>query len=248
VTATGRPMFRNTLARRGAWFAGLLLAMLAAGVAVRQYEAKPRFLHAPREEFVALFVAPPAANSAQTHHEVDQLLAIQMQRSAADVEAAQADRKTEVWQFAEALGLQPAQMRELHALADLADQVEDDVRPYVRAAKHRFLRLRPYEVDARIDPCIDDVRRDLSYPSGHATYGYVMAYLLADMAPERRVELMVRARDFARQRTVCGVHFPSDLEAGRRGAEWLANRFLQSAEYREAAAPATHELRAALGR
>jgi acid phosphatase (class A) len=241
-------MFRNTLARRGAWFAGLLLAMLAAGVAVRQYEAKPRFLHAPREEFVALFVAPPAANSAQTRHEVDQLLAVQKQRSAADVEAAQADRKTEVWQFAEALGLQPAQLRELPALADLADQVEDDVRPYVRAAKHRFLRLRPFEVDARIDPCIEDVRRDLSYPSGHATYGYVMAYLLADMVPERRAELMVRAREFARQRMVCGVHFPSDLEAGRIGAAWLAQRFLASPEYQAASIAARHEMRAAVAR
>jgi membrane-associated phospholipid phosphatase len=30
-------------------------------------------------------------------------------------------------------------------------------------------------------PCIYNVRGDLSYPSGHATFAYVMAYLLRDM-------------------------------------------------------------------
>ena len=74
----------------------------------------------------------------------------------------------------------------MDALNDLAEQVEDDVRPYVRAAKYRFLRLRPYEIEPRIQPCIDDVRGDLSYPSGHSTYGYVMALMLSDMVPERR--------------------------------------------------------------
>ena len=63
--------------------------------------------------------------------------------------------------------------------------MEDSIRRYVRAAKERFRRLRPYEIEPRIQPCIDDVRGDLSYPSGHAAYAYAMAYLLADMAPER---------------------------------------------------------------
>jgi acid phosphatase (class A) len=151
-----------------------------------------------------------------------------------------------VWQFAAALGLQPDEMRGLRELRSLAGQVEDDVRPYVRAAKRHFLRLRPYEVEPRLTPCIHDVRRDLSYPSGHATYGYVMAFLLAEMVPERRTQLMARAQEFAGQRVVCGVHFPSDIEAGRRGAEWLALRFLQDAHYRAAAASAARELRAAL--
>ncbi|HEU4781241.1 MAG TPA: phosphatase PAP2 family protein, partial [Steroidobacteraceae bacterium] len=85
-----------------------------------------------------------------------------------------------------------------------------------------------------------------SYPSGHATYGYVMAYLLADMVPERRQALITRAQEFARQRMVCGVHFPSDLEAGHQGASWLVQRFLASDAYRAAAKPAREELRAAL--
>jgi acid phosphatase (class A) len=91
------------------------------------------------------------------------------------------------------------------------------------------------------------VAGDLSYPSGHATYGYLMAYLLADMVPERRDQLIARAGVFASQRAVCGVHFPSDLEAGRKGAEWLAEQFRGSSDYRNAAAIAASDLRLALG-
>ena len=136
----------------------------------------------------------------------------------------------------------------MDALNRLAEQVEDDVRPYVRAAKHRFLRLRPYEIEPRITPCIGDVRGDLSYPSGHSTYGYVMAFLLSDMVPERRAQLMARAQQFAQQRAVCGVHFPSDLEAGRIGAEWLTQKFLASPDYQAASVEARRELRAAVVR
>jgi acid phosphatase (class A) len=232
--------------RRPAAIAVLALALLALIYAAWQHERDPRFLHAAVPEFVALFVPPPAANSSQTRRELDELLAIQQRRSAADVESARADRKTEVWQFATALGLQPDDMRRLRELSALAERVEDDVRPYVRAAKYRFLRLRPYGAEPRIKPCIDDVRGDLSYPSGHATYGYVIAYLLSDMVPEHRPQLMARAQEFARQRMVCGVHFPSDIAAGRLGAQWLAQRFLADAEYRAAAAPAARELRVAL--
>jgi acid phosphatase (class A) len=125
--------------------------------------------------------------------------------------------------------------------------VESDVRAYVRAPKERFRRRRPYEIESRLDPCIGDVQGDLSYPSGHATYGYVMAYLLSELVPERREALSKRADEFARQRMVCGVHFRSDLEAGRAGARALIGMLHESAEFRRDAVEAAEELRAALG-
>jgi acid phosphatase (class A) len=233
--------------RRTAWIAALVLGVLALIHLFRPHQGEPEYLRATESEFVTLFAKPPAADSAQTRAELDALLAMQQLRTPGEVDAARADRRTEVWQFAAALGLQPARLKSMRSLITLAERVEDDERPYVRAAKDLFRRLRPYEIEARLDPCIDDVRGDLSYPSGHATYGYLIAYLLIDMVPERRAQLWSRAQEFARQRMVCGVHFPSDLEAGRRGAEWLAQRFLQSDAYRAAAAGPTRELRAALG-
>ncbi len=45
---------------------------------------------------------------------------------------------------------------------------------------------------------------------------------------------------------VCGVHFASDIEAGRLGAVWLMKEFHSSPDYRADAAAAAAELQAAI--
>jgi acid phosphatase (class A) len=204
------------------------------------------YLSGETADFVAIFRPPPAQDSADTRRELDALLRMQETRTAAQVAAARADRKTEIQRFYGALGFPEGANPDLPLLRALADDVEDDTRPYVRAAKEKFRRLRPYEIEPRMKPCIDHVRGDLSYPSGHANYGYVMADLLREMVPEREHELIVRADEFAHQRMVCGVHFASDIEAGREGASRLVTMFNASAKYREDANAAMAELRAAL--
>ena len=78
------------------------------------------------------------------------------------------------------------------------------------------------------------VEREInSYTWPAAAYAWTAAYLLADMIPGRRSALLARAAEFSQQRSVCGVHYRSDLEAGRLAGEWLAHRFLQ--EFRAAA-------------
>jgi acid phosphatase (class A) len=224
--------------------AGALVAV-AGSVCWWTRQDQPHFLAMDRAVFVATFDAPPTSDSAGTRQELAQLLELQRTRSGADIAAARADRKTDVERFFGALGLQEPQAN-LPLVARLADRVEDDVRIYVRAAKRRFLRLRPYKIEPRLEPCLSNVRGDLSYPSGHATYGYAIAYLLSEMVPERRGRLLARADEFARQRMVCGVHFPSDLEAGRKGAAWLVQRLLADPEYAAEAREAARELRARL--
>jgi acid phosphatase (class A) len=225
----------------------LAFALSVAGVAHWWLQREQHtYLTGVTADFVALFAAPPAPDSTATRGELDELLELQRTRTAAEVAAARADRKTDVQRFYGALGFPEGANPQVPLLLALAARVEDDFRPYVRAAKDRFRRLRPYEIEPRLEPCIDDVRGDLSYPSGHATYGYVMAYLLRDMVPEREARLLARADEFARQRMVCGVHFRSDLEAGRIGARWLAFVFTTDPGYRNDANAATAELRAAL--
>jgi acid phosphatase (class A) len=38
--------------------------------------------------------------------------------------------------------------------------------------------------------------------------------ILARVAPERADRLMVRAEEYATSRLICGMHFPTDVEAG----------------------------------
>ena len=227
--------------------AAIALSLVIAG-SVHWWLQRDRhtYLTGETAEFVAIFAPPPARDSSATRSELDELLELQKTRTAAEVTAARADRKTEIRRFYSALGFPAGADPDLPLLRALAARVEDDTRPYVRAAKEKFRRLRPYEIEPRMDPCIDNVRGDLSYPSGHANYGYVMAYLLREMVPEREAQLIARADEFARQRMVCGVHFRTDIEAGRKGALWLIAAFNGDRTYRQDWNAAMAELRAAL--
>lgn len=230
-----------------------LLASLAAAIVVgaaigwlQHGNDGPHFLESTPAQFAAQFAPPPGPDAPATRLELDELLALQSTRTARQVEAARADRKTRIEKFYPALGF-AAEAPRLPALERLAERVEDDVRIYVRAAKDRSRRLRPYEIEPRLEPCIDNVRGDLSFPSGHSAYGWSMAYLLAGMVPERSAELQARAEEFARQRMVCGVHFRSDLEAGRIAARTLLNEMERNPGFQAEQAAARSEVRAALG-
>ncbi|MFD9900331.1 autotransporter domain-containing protein [Mesorhizobium sp. NPDC059025] len=54
-----------------------------------------------------------------------------------------------------------------------------------------------------------------SFPSGHSTYGYYQAMLLAIMVPERFQEMMTRGSEYANSRIVLGFHHPLDAIASR---------------------------------
>ena len=150
--------------RRALWMLAGVVALAGAAVPFL-IEDGPRYLPRDTSTFSALLPAPPAADSAETRRELGELLELQSRRSARDVEAAQADKNKDVSRFYAALGFDPRQAPRLPKLRSLTDGVESDVARYVRAPKERFRRLRPYEIESRLDPCIGDVQGDLSYPN-----------------------------------------------------------------------------------
>jgi PAP2 superfamily len=60
-----------------------------------------------------------------------------------------------------------------------------------------------------------------SYPSGHSTNAYTLAFLLATPYPHLKEKLLETAERIARNREVAGLHFRSDSLAGR----WLGEQF-----------------------
>jgi hypothetical protein len=54
-----------------------------------------------------------------------------------------------------------------------------------------------------------------SFPSGHTTYGYTGAVLLALLVPERYAQMMVRAAEYGNDRIIMGAHYAMDVLAGR---------------------------------
>lgn len=85
-------------------------------------------------------------------------------------------------------------------------------------AKDHYKRTRPFVVMAApsCTPKEEAVlAKDGSYPSGHSALGWAWALVLTEVAPDRTDALLQRGRAFGQSRAICGVHWKSDVEAGR---------------------------------
>jgi acid phosphatase (class A) len=86
------------------------------------------------------------------------------------------------------------------------------------SAKTHYQRRRPF-VEFKEATCKpqDEARleKDGSYPSGHSAVGWTWALVLAELAPERANEILQRGFAFGQSRVICGVHWQSDVDAGR---------------------------------
>lgn len=60
-----------------------------------------------------------------------------------------------------------------------------------------------------------DLTNSPSYPSGHTTYGYTGAVLLAVLVPERYAEMIVRSAEYGNDRVIVGAHYAMDVLGGR---------------------------------
>ena len=102
-------------------------------------------------------------------------------------------------------------------LSRLLDRVVIDAGTSTAAAKDRYSRVRP-AVGNDKPICVAReawLKTNGSYPSGHAAAGWAWGLILAELAPDRASAVTLRAREFGDSRFICGVHFPTDVEAGR---------------------------------
>lgn len=60
-----------------------------------------------------------------------------------------------------------------------------------------------------------DLTNSPSYPSGHTTYGYTGAVLLAVLVPERYPQMIVRGAEYGNDRILMGSHYAMDVLGGR---------------------------------
>jgi acid phosphatase (class A) len=193
-----------------------------------------------------LLAPPPRAGSSRNRAELDELLRIQARRTPSEAELARSDAVRSIFRFADAIGDAPGFERErLPRTLALFRHINVDETAVLTPAKRDFARPRPSAVEPRLAPIIA-LPMSESYPSGHSLWAYTTALVLADMLPERRAQLLARADQYARNRTVAGVHYPSDVEAGKlAGTTLAAMLFTCPAFVREESAART-ELRGAL--
>jgi len=86
------------------------------------------------------------------------------------------------------------------------------------AAKNHYQRKRPFMVNNK-PICTPDeeaaLRKDGSYPSGHAAIGWAWALILSEVFPEQADVILERGKEFGISRNVCNVHWHSDVVYGR---------------------------------
>ncbi|GJG94384.1 phosphatase PAP2 family protein [Cupriavidus pauculus] len=113
------------------------------------------------------------------------------------------------------------------------------------AAKNHWGRVRPFVANKEASCTPDEegaLAKEGSYPSGHAAIGWTWALLLVELAPARTDLLLDRGRDFAQSRSVCGVHWQSDIQAGQSIAAGVVARLHADATFQADLQAARHEL------
>ena len=96
---------------------------------------------------------------------------------------------------------------------------------YIMKEKYKYNRPRPYQLAEFYNIDLNGVDLDSmktpSYPSGHATQGYLLGKFYSNRHPDYRKEFMRLGEDVAESRIVAKAHFPSDKKAGIDLAEKL---------------------------
>lgn len=109
---------------------------------------------------------------------------------------------------------QPEQMP---TLTLLMGKMLGDLEMIQTPAKKGYFRKRPFVVEP-LPTCIAPevwLGASGSYPSGHSALGWAWSLVLAELAPDRADAILRRGLAYGESRAVCGVHYVSDVEAGR---------------------------------
>jgi acid phosphatase (class A) len=111
-------------------------------------------------------------------------------------------------------------------LARMMLRIESDSGPVYTAIKDFYHRKRP-PIGNKKPICVPReswIDTNGSYPSGHSLMGWSWGLILAELVPDRASQLVARGRDFGESRVICGVHWESDVEAGRELGSALVAR------------------------
>ncbi len=115
-----------------------------------------------------------------------------------------------------------------------------------RLAKKNYNRMRPYVYfkDRTCSTKEDDDAHIKSgaYPSGHTAYGELIGLVLSEILPQRQNEIITAAHQYGYYRVICGFHWASDIEAGRKAAAYVNARLHADPEFLHAVQMAKKEL------
>lgn len=217
-----------------------LLLTLAACADGSKYPFPPQFVDgsdvSPR-----VLAAPPALGSTTYDAEINAILKRQAALSDAEKEAIAAEDHispamivTPVLGAHFTEGTHPELFVLLRHSASDAWQLSDATQDY-------WKRTRPWLADDRVEILVSRITRP-SYPSGHTVTNHVWAHVLSDLFPKKRKALFDRAYAIGRHRMDAGVHFPSDVVAGKKFAAMVYEKMRKDAAFKRELAKARAEI------
>jgi acid phosphatase (class A) len=134
-------------------------------------------------------------------------------------------------------------------LSALLSRLEKDVHQVTDPAKKKFRRLRPFQIDGGpVCQPEEQLTHSFDYPSGHASWGWTVGLVLAQLSPDHATGLLERARTYSESRVVCGAHNYSAIEAGATSAASLMAVLNGSEAFRRELQDARAEVEALRGK
>lgn len=225
----------------------LSVVFLFLWLAAPAFSGDGYFIKNAQVDLLRLLPPPPADDSTQTRAEIAELVQIEKSLTPMEKEAAMADNDHSVFQLASSVLGPKFKVENLPLTTKFFEHVKEDGRSAYGIAKDEWRRTRPYMASSDVKSCFDGMPMSGSYPSGHSTLGNLQAIVLSDMVPEKRAQIFERAAQYARNRMVCGVHYRSDIEAGRIAATVIAAFEMQNPEFMKEFNGAKQEVRRVLG-
>lgn len=198
---------------------------------------------------LALLPPPPSAGSVEARDDLENAYRTHHAASAAEIAAGNAENALTIFHLTAGVierfkpGVAPKTEM-------LFRRVETETKRITDLAKDHWERPRPYQADpARFSGAIEhEMLKSFSYPSGHSTRGTVFAAILGELWPEHRDELWVKGREAGWLRVKGGVHYPTDVYAGRVLGQAIARAMLADAGFQLELADAKAEIAALASR
>lgn len=191
---------------------------------------------------ITVLGAPPAPGSDEYTKELDAIIARQAKLTDADKAVIMSEDHIQPNMILDPV-LGKGYTKETHpALFKLLEHAASDAWRTGDEMQEYWNWQRPWVVDKRVQLLAKPITRP-SYPSGHTTTNTVWAYVLSDLFPAKKDELLERASAIGYHRVDAGVHFPHDVEGGKRLAKVLYAEMRTKPQYKAELKAAQLELK-----
>ena len=119
--------------------------------------------------------------------------------------------------FSPAVGftIDPKETPEIFKLVEGARKDANDTNKRIKSYYKRQRPFAHFNEPSLVVKNDEAERNTYSYPSSHSVRGWVYAMTLALCVPDSTEALMLRARQYALYRVICGRHYKSDIDASQ---------------------------------